>query len=140
MTNLPTNDGGASPRPAGMVLAAIGLTGYLGVSGTITAALHLEGVIANALTRGYIYNFRLAALLLVGITIFFGGALCIAATRGLVRGQRPAWGYAMTGTLLLVLVALPLIPIQPGLAGPLSGVGVVNLIVLLVSRRRLEAG
>jgi hypothetical protein len=40
---------------------------------------------------------------------------------------------------LLLLVTVPLIPVQPDNAGVLTIFGAVNLILLLVTHRRLEA-
>ena len=126
---------------AGIVAAAAGTTLLVGLASTFFGGGHLYGVTATAQIRGYSsYNFRFAALLIVGIMIFFAGALCIAAVRGLARGQRPAWGRAMSGTLLLLLVTVPLIPVQQELAGFLSILSAVNVIALVGARRRLEAG
>jgi hypothetical protein len=41
--------------------------------------------------------------------------------------------------VLLLLVSVPLVPVQQQLAGGLSILGAVNLIALLGARRRLEA-
>jgi hypothetical protein len=97
-------------------------------------------VLYTAAGRGdyYSYNFRFAALLLVGILIVVAGALCIAAVPGLARRQRPAWDRAVSGTLLLLVVNAPLVPVQPDLAGALSILGTVNLAVLLSARGRLQ--
>ena len=46
---------------------------------------------------------------------------------------------AMRGALLLLVVNVPLVPVQPELAGALSAFGAVNLAVLLSARGRLEA-
>ena len=70
-------------------------------------------MIQTATTRGYPYDFRYAGLLLVGITIVYSGVLCLWAVRGLARGERPAWDRALSGTILLLLVAVPLIPVEP---------------------------
>ena len=101
-------------------------------------AAHLHGVLTVATSRGYEYDFRLAGLLLVGSTLVFGGALCLTSVRGLARGRPTAWVRAMSGTLLLLLVLLLMIPVQPRMAPGLSVLAGVNLIALLVARRRLE--
>ena len=85
--------------------------------------------------RDYPYDFRYAALLLVGIVIVYAGALCISAVSGLASRKRAAVPRAVSGLLLLVLVSLPLIPIQPELAGGLTVVGTFNLVILRVVRR-----
>jgi hypothetical protein len=45
-----------------------------------------------AATMGYYpaYQFRFAALLIVGITLVYGGLVCITAVRGLGRRRRSA--------------------------------------------------
>ena len=82
------------------------MTLFVGGLIALTGAAHLEGVIQTAMTRGYAYNFRLAGLLLIGITLVFGGVLCLSAVRGLARGHRTAWGRAMSGTILLLVLVL----------------------------------
>jgi hypothetical protein len=66
-----------------------------------------------------------------GSTIVLAGALCIAGVRRLDRGQRIGWERALWGTLFLLVIAFPLRPMQPELAGGLSTVSVINLVVLL---------
>lgn len=141
MTNLSANGAGddRSEPMDGALAAAAGMTVFVGLLLTVMGFGHLYGVIVAATGRGYAYDFRLASLLLVGIALVFGGALCLSAVRGLARGKRTAWGRALIGTLLLILVLVPLIPMQPDMAPGLSVFAAVNLILLLVTRRRLEA-
>ena len=96
------------------------------------AGAHLFGVIVTA-TRGRYpaYEFRFAALLIIGMTVVYGGLVCITAMRGLVRGRRSAWGRAVIGTSLIVLVSVPLIPVQPELAGATALLAGLNLVALL---------
>jgi hypothetical protein len=93
-----------------------------------------------ATVPGDAYDFRLAALLLVGITITYAAASRLSAVRGVARGQRPAWDRAVSGALLLLLVTVPLIPIQREQAAWLALFAALDLIALLGARRRLEAG
>ena len=109
----------AVPRPASLPAAA-GLTLLVGLLLTVMGLAHLDGVMVAATNRGYAYDFRLAGLLLVGSTLVFGGALCLSAVRGLARGHRPAWGRAMSGTLLLLIVLVLMSPLQPDMAPGLS--------------------
>jgi hypothetical protein len=116
------------------------MTAFVGLLITIMGLGHLYGVIVAATTRGdYSYNFRFAGLLLVGSTLVFGAALCLSAVRGLARGQRPAWNRALSGTILLLLVFVLLIPLQPDMAPGLSVLAALTLIALLAAWRRLEA-
>jgi heme/copper-type cytochrome/quinol oxidase subunit 3 len=131
-----------SPLPAASKLAA-GMTLFLGVFTTIFAAAHVYGVMVTATTKNYTYDFRLAALYIVGITMVAAGVLCIAAVRELARGRRIGWERALYGTVLLLLVTVPLGPIQPDLAPAFVTFGGMNLVALVVlallaARRRLE--
>jgi lysylphosphatidylglycerol synthetase-like protein (DUF2156 family) len=119
---------------------AAGTSLFLGLLIIIMGLAHLYGVMVTATRQSYAYDFRLAALLLVGMALVFGAALCLSAVLGLARRQRAAWSRALIGTLLLLLVLVPLSPVQPDMAPGLSVVAAMNLIVLLAVRRGLEAG
>lgn len=124
-------------RP-GVVTAAVVVALWLGLGNIIQGLGHIQGVIATATSRGYPYDFRYAGLLLVGIMIIYSGVLFLWAVRGLARGERPAWDRALTGTILLLLVAVPLIPVEPDNAILQAAIpGTVSLIVLLKARPRL---
>ena len=141
MTDLSANGpGNERPAPMNGTLAAVaGMTLLVGLLITVMGLGHLSGVIVTATNKGYAYDFRLAALLVVGMALAFGGALCLSAVRGLAYGQQTAWGHAVVGTLLLLLVLVPLIPMQPEMAPGLSLLVVVNLIVLIAARRGLQS-
>jgi hypothetical protein len=141
MTNLSANGAGTDrPKPIdGTLAAAAVMTLVVGLLLTVMGLAHLDGVIVTATNKGYAYDFRLAALLVVGMALVFGGALCLSAVRGVARGQRTAWGRAVIGTLLLLLVLVPLIPMQPDMNPGLSVLVSVNLIALLAAHRGLEA-
>jgi hypothetical protein len=127
-------------RP-GVVTAAVAVALWLGLGNTIGGLGHIQGVVETATRRGYPYDFRYAALLLVGITVAYSGVLCLWAVRGLARGERPAWDRAVSGTILLLLVGVLLIPVEgPGQDNALLQAavpGTVSLIVLLAARSRL---
>lgn len=74
-------------------------------------------------------------MLLVGSVIVYAGALCISAVAGLADRKRAAVPRAVSGLPLLILVSVPLIPVQPELAGGLTFVGALNLVILLLVRR-----
>jgi hypothetical protein len=134
-------DGGATSRDnarPGVVTAAVAVALWMGLGNIIQGLAHMQGVIETATRRGYPYEFRYAGLLLVGIMIVYSGVLYLSAVRGLARGERPAWDRALSGTILLLLVALPLIPVEPDNAILQAAVpGTVSLIVLLAARPRL---
>ena len=136
--SVPPGQSGPSSQ-AGWSQFAAGTSLFVGLLIAFMGLAHLYGVMVTATRRSYAYDFRFAALLLVGIVLVFGGALCLSAVRGLARGQRTAWGRASIGTLLLLLVLVPLIPLQPDMAPGLSLLAAGNLIVLVAARRGLEA-
>ena len=120
---------------------AAGMTLLVGLLTTIYGGAHLMGVLGNAWRGSYpVYDFRVASMISIGIMMVVAGSLCLAAVRGVARGRGRAWDIAMGGTVLLLLVTVPLInvPVQGELAGFLTFFGAPNLIALLVARRRLE--
>jgi hypothetical protein len=127
-------------RP-GVVTAAVAVALWLGLGNTIGGLGHIQGVIETATRRGYPYDFRYAGLLMVGIMVAYSGVLCLWAVRGLARGERAAWDRALSGTILLLLVAVPLLPVEgPGRDNAVLQAaipGTVSLIVLLAARPRL---
>jgi hypothetical protein len=137
-----------SPAEAwALVLANIladvaGMTLHDGSNSTNFGGAHLLGVIGNISRGAYdSYDFRVASLLLLGITMVFAGVLCLTAVRGLARGQRPAWDRAMIGSLLLLLATAPITSLgQQGLlAAAQAWPAAFNIIILVVARHRLEA-
>jgi len=137
--SVPPGQTGPSSQRGWPELAAV-ISLFVGLLLIIMGLGHLYGVMVTVTRRSYAYDFRLAALLLVGMALVFAAALCLSAVRGLARRQRAAWGRALIGTLLLLLVLVPLSPVQPDMAPGLSVLAAVNLIVLLAVRRGLEAG
>jgi hypothetical protein len=127
-----------APAELASTQIAAGMSLFVGLLLAIMGAAHVQGVLTAATNRGYDYDFRLAGLLLVGSTLVFGGASCLSGVRGLARGQRTAWGRAMSGTLLLLLVLVLMTPLQPEMAPGLSVFAALNLVALLAARRRLE--
>jgi hypothetical protein len=125
---------------AGCALLAAVISLCVGLLLAVMGVAHLASVIVTANVRSYPYNFRLAALLLVGMGLVFGAALCLSAVRGLARGRRTAWRQAVIGTLLLLVVLVPMGPVQPDMAPGLAIVAAGNLIVLIAAFRGLEAG
>jgi hypothetical protein len=127
---------------AGLLAAAVGLTLLVGLAGTIFGGAHFEGVIQAAITRDYAYNLRLAALLILGMGMVMAGVVCLTAVRGLAHGQRRAWDRALIGSVLLLLVTVPITPLrgQGELAAVVGLPAAANLIVLVLVLRRLGAG
>ena len=137
---LPFAEVWAAARAA-ILRAAAGLTLLVGLNATIYGGAHLWGVMVTASTGVYrSYDFRLATLLLLGMTMVFAGELCLTAVRGLARGQRRAWDRATVGSLLLLLVTVPIVyvPVQGLLAAAQAWPAALNVIVLVAAWRRLE--
>jgi hypothetical protein len=112
----------------------------VGVASTTMGGAHLMGVLGNVWRGAYpLYDFRLASMLSIGIMMVVAGTVCIAAARGLRRAQPRAWDLALAGTILLILVALPLcfVPFQGDLAAILTFLAIPNLAVLVLTRRQL---
>ena len=131
-----------APSPALTIRQiAARVMGFVGGWFVISGLAHVQGVMATATRRGYDYDFRYAALVIVGITVAYAGVLCIWAVRGLVRGQRHAWDRALSGTLLLLLVSAPLIPVDgPGQDNAVTTAipAAVILVLLCLARRGLD--
>ena len=142
-TPVSAQDGAPSrdnARP-GVVTAAVVVAVWFGLGNIIQGLGHIQGVVETATRRGYPYDFRYAGLLLVGIMIAYSGVLFLWAVRGLARGERAAWDRALSGTILMLLVAVPLVPLEgPGQDNAILQAavpGTVSLIVLLAARSRL---
>jgi hypothetical protein len=135
----------AQRRHAPVSLVAVGTIDFF--CGLITfalAALHLGGVIGRAfLGRGFggaasfSYDFRFYSLVLVGLLIALPGFMCVISAMGLSRGDASAWKRALGSSVFLLAINVPLMPIQ-GFAIGLTGFALLNLIVLLVSRKHFR--
>ena len=126
----------ARKRGAG-TLAAVGAVAFF--CGALIASLggaHTLTVIGRALRRPtFVYDFRLYSLVLLGLCQVAGGLRCLSTSWNLVRGDERAWRAALAATTLLLVVNVPLIPIQ-GFAGATSLVLAMTLITLLATGRR----
>jgi hypothetical protein len=133
-------EGDPAPEQArGLAQVAAATTAFIGGLAIFFMSAHLYGVLVTASRGRYAtYDFRLAALLIVGMTAVVGGVVCLTAVRGLARGRRSAWGRALIGTVLLLVVWVPLGPIQPDMAPTFASLAALNLLVLLGAWRGLE--
>jgi len=97
---------------------------------------HTVAVVGRAL-RGpaFEYNFRLYSLVMMGLSQMAGGALCLSTSWNVARGDVRAWRVAWGATTLLLVVNLPLMPIQ-GFAVGFSVFLLVTQLVLIATRRR----
>jgi len=126
----------ARGRGAG-TLAAVGAVIFF--SGALVASLgsaHTIAVIGRALRRPlFVYDFRLYSLVLFGACQIAGGLRLLSTSWNVVRGDVRTWRAALAVTTLLLVVNVPLIPIQ-GFAGATSLPLMVTLITLMATGRR----
>jgi hypothetical protein len=114
---------GAGWRTA--IAAAVVL--FVGLVAAALGVAHEVAVIAVAAERAaFTWDFRFASLLLVGLLLAAAGLTCAAGAFELSRGTG-AYGRALVGAVLLLLVNAPLIPVQ-GFAVALSVAAVVALV------------
>jgi hypothetical protein len=128
----------AATRERGAVaLVAVGaVTFFCGALIASLGSAHTIAVIGRAL-RGpsFVYNFRLYSLVLLGACQMGGGLRCLSTSWRVTRGDARAWKSALAATMLLLIVNVPLIPIQ-GFAGATSLIAGVTLITLIAAGRR----
>lgn len=99
---------------------------------------HLLGVTVVELGRSPIrYDFRVYALLLLGATLIVLGTRLVAASAGVVRGERTSWGRAVGAAAALLVVNGALAPIQ-GFAVALCIFVAIGLVAMLAVRGRTE--
>jgi len=122
---------GASRRLA--VAAAVDL--LVGLLSAVLGLGHLAGVVGGALrASAFRWDFRFAALLIVGIFVTGAGLMCALAARRLASGAAGGWGRARDGALLLLAVNAPLLPVQ-GFALALAILAALDLALLMAARR-----
>jgi len=128
----------AATRGRGAVpLVAVGaVTFFCGALIASLGSAHTIAVIGRAL-RGpsFVYNFRLYSLVLLGSCQIAGGLRCLSTSWRVACGDARARKAALTATMLLLIVNVPLIPIQ-GFAGATSLIAVVTLITLIATGPR----
>jgi len=102
-----------------VVAIVAGVTMWTGASTAGLAMAHFVGVIWSAayVHPEFVWNFRFAGLLLVGLTLLTGGVVLMASALGVGRGRSPDWRRAVGGTLWLQLVSADVFLFQPAAAG-----------------------
>jgi hypothetical protein len=123
-------------RGADALVAVGAVTFFCGALIASLGSAHTIAVIGRAL-RGpsFVYNFRLYSLVLLGTCQMAGGLRCLSTSWRVTRGDARAWKSALAATMLLLIVNVPLIPIQ-GFAGATSLIAGVTLITLIAAGRR----
>jgi hypothetical protein len=123
-------------RRGGGALATVAAVIFF--SGAVIASLggaHTVAVIGRALRRPlFVYDFRLYSLVLLGACQIAGGLRCLSTSWSLARGDARAWRAALAAATLLLIVNVPLMPIQ-GFAGVPSLLMSLTLITLIATGR-----
>jgi hypothetical protein len=122
-------------RGAVALVAVAAVTFFCGVLIASLGSAHTIAVIGRALRGPFVYNFRLYSLVLLGACQIAGGLRCLSTSWRVARGDARAWKAALAATMLLLIVNVPLIPIQ-GFAGATSLIAVVTLVTLIATGRR----
>lgn len=126
----------ASRRGAGALVRVGAVTFFCGALIASLGGAHTLAVIGRALRRpSFVYDFRLYSLVLLGACQIAGGLRCLSTSWRVARGDERAWQAALAATMLLLIVNVPLMPIQ-GFAGATSMIAVVTLITLIATGRR----
>ena len=131
----------ATGRRGARVLAAVGaVTFFCGALIALLGTAHTLAVIGRAFSRppAFEYDFRLYSLVMLGVSLIAGGLRCLSTSWNVARGDVRAWKAALTATILLLVVNVPLMPIQ-GFAVAFTALLLVSLITLIATRRRFAA-
>jgi hypothetical protein len=83
------------------------------------------------------YDFRAYSLLLLGVVLVASGVYLMRQAGALGRGEPGARAAAVRGVIVVLLLNVPLIPIQAFFAGPLSGLGGITLVLTMVGKGRV---
>lgn len=107
-------------------------------------ALHLVAVVGRAVSgRGFggearfAYDFRFYSLVLMGVVIIIPGLVCLIHARRLTRGDVKAWTRTLWASSMLLLISVPLVPIQAFAIGP-AGLAGLNLVALWAGRKQFR--
>ena len=125
-------------RGAGLEIATASALAF--GAGLVTVGLpagHLAGVAITELRRSpRVYEFRVYALVLLGAVLGVLGTRLAVAAVGVGRGERAAWRNGVTAAVALLVVNVPLAPIQ-GFAVALSIFACIGLVPLLAVSGRV---
>lgn len=105
---------------------------------------HLVAVVGRALAgKGsgpsgtFIYDFRFYSLVLLGVMLIAAAVACLTSVRSLTRGDAAGRRVAVSATVVLLALNVPLMPIQ-GFAVGFSAFALVNLAALWLTRTRFH--
>lgn len=108
-------------------------------------ALHLTAVIGRAIAgkgfggaAAFAYDFRFYSLLLMAVVIIIPGFVFVMHARRLTNGDRTAWKRALWASGALLLINVPLVPIQAFALSP-ALLATINLVSLWAGRKQFRA-
>ena len=105
-------------------------------------SLHLASVVGRAISgRGFggearfAYDFRFYSLLLMAVVIVIPGLVFVTHARRLTDGHATAWKRALWASGALLLINVPLVPIQAFALNP-ALLATINLVSLWAARKQ----
>lgn len=122
--------------PQMRIVAAI--YGYF--AGCLIGALgcsHLVAITILSAGKGD-YDFHFYSLLLLGVLLLVGGFLGAVTSYSLASGKRTYWRASLTVWLAILIINLPLVPLQ-GFAVLLSVLATIGVLLLAGTRRLFAA-
>ena len=107
--------------------------------------LHLAAVVGQAISgKGFggeayfAYDFRFYSLLLLAVVIIIPSLVFVLHARRLTEGNATAWNRTLWACIVLLLINVPLVPIQAFALDPIL-LATVTLVFLLADRKRFGA-
>ena len=126
----------ARGRGAGILAAVGAATFFCGALIALLGLAHTLAVISRMFRRpAFEYDLRLYSLVMIGVLLIAGGVRCLSTSWHVARGDTRGWKAALGATTMLLVVTVPLMPIQ-GFAVGLSAFLIVALLALIATRRR----
>ncbi len=130
-----------SSPPSALRIIAVVTNVVCGLSTLLLGSGHLLGVLRRALEgQGFAgaptfeYGFAFYSVVLLGVLLVGPGLACLWHTRRLLRGDASARRAALRWSAVLLLINVPLIPLQD-FAILLTATSALNLIALFAARR-----
>ena len=125
-----------APEP---IVGAIDL--FCGLVTLALMSLHLAAVVGRAISgKGFgqarfAYDFRFYSLLLMAVVIIIPGLVFVTHARRLTDGDARAWKRALWASGALLLINVPLVPIQAFALDP-ALLATINLVSLWAGRKQ----
>ena len=131
-------------RVPGALVAAAAIDLYCGVVVASLGTMHLLAVVGRALAgKGsgpggtFVYDFRFYSLLLFGVALMTPAVAALTAVRRLTRGDAAGSRVAVSASVALLALNIPLVPIQAFAMAP-TLFALVNLVALWSARRHFH--